>query len=79
MVSKIELYGLSRVEAMLTGTAVVGTRTGELRYVTPYEFGHADSLLQAITAALSGPPPIEAPAFFAATAKRNSSSRLRGL
>ena len=50
--AKQESFGLSRVEALMAGTPVVGTRTGEQRFVEPYDYGDASSLLDAIGLAL---------------------------
>jgi glycosyltransferase involved in cell wall biosynthesis len=49
-----ESYGLSRVEAMIMGTPVVATATGERQFIIPYEFGDPASLRRAIDVALSG-------------------------
>jgi glycosyltransferase involved in cell wall biosynthesis len=42
-----ESFGLSRAEAILVGTPVVATETGESAFTTPYKFGVADSILEA--------------------------------
>jgi glycosyltransferase involved in cell wall biosynthesis len=68
-----ESYGLSRVEAMVLGTPVVATATGEQRYTIPYEFGDPGSLGRAIDRALSGggPDVHEVKAYFTALANAN--------
>jgi glycosyltransferase involved in cell wall biosynthesis len=73
-----ESYGLSRVEALLQGTPVVGTRTGEQHFVIPYDHGDVDSLDRAINVAQSprSDDLTEARAYFTDLAARNLSSIL---
>jgi glycosyltransferase involved in cell wall biosynthesis len=42
-----ESFGLSRIEAILAGTPVVATDTGQTDFMTLYRYGDADSLLGA--------------------------------
>jgi glycosyltransferase involved in cell wall biosynthesis len=51
-----ESYGLSRVEALWSGTPVVATRVGEIRGMLLYDFGKEEELIQQIKQALSNPP-----------------------
>jgi glycosyltransferase involved in cell wall biosynthesis len=53
----VESYGLSRVEALLSGTPVVATRAGEQAFVIPYEDADPDSLRSALRQALDSPRP----------------------
>lgn len=46
-----ESFGLTRVEALLAGTPVVATDTGETRFMTLYSHGDVESLLDAATRA----------------------------
>jgi glycosyltransferase involved in cell wall biosynthesis len=51
-----ESYGLSRVEALWSGTPVVATRVGETRGMLLYDFGNEKELIQQIKRALFHPP-----------------------
>jgi glycosyltransferase involved in cell wall biosynthesis len=68
-----ESYGLSRVEAMVLGTPVVATPTGETSFVFTYSFGDSTSLLQAVEEALDAEPDhlLGAHAHFAGLAASN--------
>ena len=67
-----ESYGLSRVEALMVGTLVVGTRTGVQRFVVPYDFSDVSSLEAAIESAMiDGRPHSQAKAYFEAIAEQN--------
>ncbi|PYS75920.1 MAG: hypothetical protein DMF66_17580 [Acidobacteria bacterium] len=50
----LESYGLSRVEAIWCGLAVVATRAGETRGMLLYDFGDVDGLTAQLKRALSG-------------------------
>lgn len=50
-----ESYGLSRVEALWSGTPVVATRVGEIRGMLLYDFGNEEELIQQIKKALFNP------------------------
>jgi glycosyltransferase involved in cell wall biosynthesis len=47
-----ESYGLSRVEALWSGTPVVATRVGETRGMLLYEYGNVKELIEQIKKAL---------------------------
>jgi glycosyltransferase involved in cell wall biosynthesis len=49
-----ESYGLSRVEAIMSGTPVVATNIGETRGMLMYEFGDIDTLAAHVRRALDG-------------------------
>lgn len=51
-----ESYGLSRVEALWSGTPVVATRVGETRGMLLYDFGNQKELIQQIKRALFHAP-----------------------
>jgi|MudIll2142460700_1097286.scaffolds.fasta_scaffold03337_2 glycosyltransferase involved in cell wall biosynthesis len=51
-----ESYGLSRVEALWSGTPVVATAVGETRGMLLYDFGNEKELIQQIKRALFHPP-----------------------
>jgi glycosyltransferase involved in cell wall biosynthesis len=53
---EFESYGLSRVEALWSGTPVVATRVGETRGMLLYDFGNEKELIQQIKRALFHPP-----------------------
>ena len=53
---RYESYGLSRIEAVMAGTPVVATATGEQRSMTLYRHGDVDSLLVAAQEARSTSP-----------------------
>jgi glycosyltransferase involved in cell wall biosynthesis len=48
-----ESLGLSRIEAILSGTPVVGTNAGETRGVLTYEFGDIETLAEHLRSVLS--------------------------
>ncbi len=54
--SAFESYGLSRVEALWSGTPVVATRVGETRGMLLYDFGNEKELIRQIKRALLNPP-----------------------
>ena len=68
-----ESFGLSRVEAMLAGTPVVGTPVGERRFVREYQHGDVPSLVTAVDEALRTNPARldEARVFFEEVARDN--------
>jgi glycosyltransferase involved in cell wall biosynthesis len=49
-----ESYGLSRVEAILSGTPVIATNIGETRGILTYEFGDVYALTDHLRSVLSG-------------------------
>jgi glycosyltransferase involved in cell wall biosynthesis len=60
-----ESFGLSRAEAILMGTPVVATRTGETRHMTLYEYGNLEDLAQKVLGILERKPDLsEAQDFF---------------
>jgi glycogen synthase len=50
-----ESYGLSRVEAIWSGTPVIATKAGETRGMLTYDFGNRKELINHLTAVLFGP------------------------
>jgi glycosyltransferase involved in cell wall biosynthesis len=53
---EFESYGLSRVEALWSGTPVVATMVGETRGMLLYNFGKEEELIEQIKKALFNPP-----------------------
>ena len=51
-----ESFGLMRVEALCSGTRVVGSNTGTADYVIGYEHGDEESLVESLRLALTAPP-----------------------
>lgn len=49
-----ESYGLSRVEAIMSGTPVIATNTGETRGMLTYEFGDVDALTRHLESVFDG-------------------------
>jgi glycosyltransferase involved in cell wall biosynthesis len=68
-----ESFGLSRVEAILAGTPVVATETGQTSFMTLYAHGDVDSLLDAIARArvLEPEQARQAATFYDVMASRN--------
>jgi glycosyltransferase involved in cell wall biosynthesis len=52
---EFESYGLSRVEAIWSGTPVIATNAGETRGMLTYDFGNREELTNHLTAVLFGP------------------------
>jgi glycosyltransferase involved in cell wall biosynthesis len=51
-----ESFGLSRVEALLGGTPVVSSASGETRHMRLYEYGSAEALAEVVLDVLASPP-----------------------
>lgn len=51
-----ESYGLSRIEALLSGTPVIATNVGETRGMSVYEFGDETALISRLKDCLFGQP-----------------------
>ena len=49
-----ESYGLSRIEAIMSGTPVIATNIGETRGMLTYEFGDVDALVKHLESVLYG-------------------------
>ena len=52
---QFESYGLSRIEAIWSGTPVIATKAGETRGMLTYDFGNHKELVNHLTAVLFGP------------------------
>jgi glycogen(starch) synthase len=53
---QFESYGLSRIEAIWSGTPVIATNAGEIRGMLTYDFGDQEELTAHLKAVLSAPP-----------------------
>lgn len=54
--TRLESFGLSRVEAILGGTPVVTTPSGETRYMRLYTCGNAEQLAAEVLSVVASPP-----------------------
>jgi glycosyltransferase involved in cell wall biosynthesis len=54
--TRLESFGLSRVEAVLGGTPVVTTSSGETRYMRLYPYGDAEQLAAEVLSVVASPP-----------------------
>ncbi len=54
--TRLESFGLSRVEAVLGGTPVVTTSSGETRYMRLYPFGNIEKLAAEVLSVVASPP-----------------------
>ncbi len=60
-----DAFGLSKAEAILLGTPVIATATGEAHFMRTYEFGNAEGLAAEIVEILHQPPDLsEAQQFY---------------
>lgn len=50
--TRVESYGMAKVEAIMEGVAVVATQAGQTMGTIPYDFGDEESLLDALKRAL---------------------------
>lgn len=57
--SFFESYGISRIEALLCGTPVIATKTGQTKGMITYEFGDVEDLANKLLHLLSGEIPLD--------------------
>ncbi|HEV7475103.1 MAG TPA: glycosyltransferase family 4 protein [Pyrinomonadaceae bacterium] len=73
-----ESYGISRIEALWSGTPVVATRAGETRGMLLYDFGDVDELISQLQAVLLYPV-LEQPNPWAARYRQEAEENLQAL
>lgn len=73
---KFESYGLSRIEAIWSGTPVIATRAGETRGMLTYDFGVQEELIAHLKAVLSGTQDLDLSAW-AARYREEAENNLR--
>jgi glycosyltransferase involved in cell wall biosynthesis len=73
-----ESYGISRIEALWSGTPVVATRAGETRGMLLYDFGDVEQLISQLQAVLLYPV-LEEPNPWAARYRREAEENLQAL
>ncbi len=75
---RFESYGLSRIEAIWTGTPVIATKAGETRGMLTYDFGDRDQLVAHLRTVLSEPTSADT-SVWAARYREEAESNLREL
>ncbi|HSB80867.1 MAG TPA: glycosyltransferase family 4 protein [Candidatus Methylomirabilis sp.] len=69
--TRLESYGLSRAEALLGGTPVVTTPSGETCHMRLYDYGNAEHLAREVLTVLASPPDLgEARGYYAEVAQQ---------
>ena len=75
---EFESYGLSRIEAIWSGTPVIATKAGETRGMLTYEFGNQEELIAHLKDVLYGPTTIDT-GVWAARYREEAENNLRQL
>lgn len=76
---KFESYGLSRVEAILCGTPVIATNTGEVRGMSIYNFGDISTLTKMIGDIVSNPTATKDLSYWSTVYRQEANSNLQQL